>query len=255
MPKIHWHSFLTVSESERQANALVNKTLGLAEHRGSGRLAIVGGGPSIAEHVDELRAWPGTIWAVNGAINWCIDHDISAWFYTVDAAPMANWTYDLSRVRRAALAPDVSPELVEFLRLHGAHVELTAPIESGPTSVNASDYISLRAGYTHMTYFGCEGSFGGVRLFADQLRGDRTHAFPSFPIPHWLDVEVGDELYRTKAEFISQSIMLANTISEFPTVYSEKSGGLLRSMIEHGSDYDVFQVSNELFAKLEHKAA
>lgn len=254
MVKIHWESAPTVSTSERDANLEMVKALGLPEHRGSGRLAIVGGGPSIAEHVGTLAAWEGTIWAVNGAINWCIDRGIDAWFYTADAAPMANWTYDLSRVKRAALAPDVSPELIAYLRSHGAHVELTAPIESGPTSVNAADFLSLRAGYYPMTYFGCEGSFDGVRISPTQLRHDRTHAFESFPIPDWLDVDVGGQLYRTKAEFVSQSIMLANTIRAFPEFYSEKSGGLLRAMIEHGPEYDVFQVSNSLFEKLKDAA-
>lgn len=240
MVKIHWESAPTVSQAGRDANAEIIKTLGLPEHRGSGRLAVVGGGCSIAEHVAELQNWDGAIWAVNGAINWCIDHDIDAWFYTADAAPMAKWAYDFSRVKRAALAPDCSPELVHYLLERGAEVTLTAPIESGPTSVNASDYLSLRAGYRPMTYFGCEGSF------ADGV----THAFESSPIPDWMDVDVGGAHFRTKAEFVSQAIMLSNTIREIPEVYSEKSGGLLRAMIEHGHDYDVYAVANSLYAKL-----
>lgn len=245
MAKIHWVSEPTVSNDERLANSKVIEALGLPKHTGTGRLAVVGGGPSIREHAEELRAFDGTVWAVNGAINWCIDQGIDAWFYTADAAPMANWTYDLSRVKRAALAPDCSPELVEHLRSRGAEITLTGHLESGPTSANASDFLAIDAGYTHVTYFGCEGSFDC----------DDTHAFNSFPITDWLVVEMtnGDR-YRTKAEFISQSIMLANTITAFPTVYSEKSGGLLRAMIEHGTEHDVYMVSNSLYAKLTHAA-
>lgn len=245
MAKIHWESAPSVSQAGRDANAVIIKTLGLPEHRGSGRLAVVGGGPSVSEHIEELRNFDGTVWAVNGAINWCMDHGIDAWFYTADAAPMANWTYDLSRVKRAALAPDCSPELVRYLIERAAHVTLTPPVESGPTSANATDFISLKAGYRHMTYFGCEGSF------AD---GHQTHAFESFPVEDWLEVVIGGEHYRTKAEFISQSIMLSNTLRAFPAYYSEKSGGLLRAMIEHGPEYDVDMVSNSLFAKLKDAA-
>lgn len=244
MAKIHWESAPTVNQVARDSNAEALKPLGLAEHRGSGQLAIVGGGPSISEHIEELRNWSGTVWAVNGAINWCINQEIDAWFYTADAAPMANWTYDFSRVTKAALAPDCSPELVQYLLARNANVTLTAPIESGPTSVNAADFLSLRAGYHPMTYFGCEGSFSD----------SGTHAFASFPIDDWMDVEVGGKLYRTKAEYVSQSIMLSNTLSAFPQFYSEKSGGLLRAMIEHGPEYDVYQVSNSLFAKLKDAA-
>lgn len=244
MAKIHWDSAPTVSLAEREANAVIIKGLGLPEHRGSGPLAIVGGGPSLADHVRELREWEGAIWAVNGAINFCIEHGISAWFYTADAAPIRNWQYDFSRVKRAVLAPDVSPELIDYLFQHNAHVTLTAPIESGPTSANASDFLSLRAGYHPMTYFGCEGSFAN----------GRTHAHETAPIEDWMDVEVGGQMFRTKAEFVSQSIMLSNIIRTFPEHYSEKSGGLLRAMIEHGHEYDVYQVANSLFAKLKDAA-
>lgn len=240
MAKIHWTSYPTVSQDGRDANAKVIETFGLPKHRGAGRLAVVGGGPSIRDHIEELRAWSGAIWAVNGAINWCMDHGIDAAFYTADAAPASIWPYDISRVKRAALAPDVAPDLISKLLKNGAHVSLTTPIQSGPTSANASDYISLECGYGGVTYFGCEGCF----------EDDATHAFGAVPIPDWMIVEVGGEYFRTKAEFVSQSTMLSNVIREFPTIYSEKSGGLLRAMIEHGPDYDVPMVATTLFAKL-----
>lgn len=244
MVKIHWESAPTVGQEERDSNAVIIKTLGLPLHKGAGRLAIVGGGPSIADHIEELKAWDGAIWAVNGTINWCVDHGIDAWFYTADAAPMKNWRYDFSRVKRAVLAPDCSPELVRYLLGIGAEVTLTAPIESGPTSVNAADFLSLHAGYNPMTYFGCEGSFSE----------DGTHAFTSSHIEDWMVVDVGGQYFKSKAEFVSQSIMLSNTLRELPNHYSEKSGGLLRAMIEHGREYDVYAVSNSLFAKLKDAA-
>lgn len=244
MPKIHWESTPNVSQEDRDANAVIIATLGLPKHRGAGRLAVVGGGPSIRHHIDELKAWDGQIWAANGAINWCLDHGIKAHFYTADASPLHAWPYDMMRVAKAVLAPDVSPDIVEFLLEIGAQVTLTGQIQSGPTSVNASDYLSLDCGYTSITYFGCEGSFDN----------GNTHAFASVPLPDWMEVVVGGEHYRTKAEFLSQAIMLANVIREFPHIYSEKSGGLLRAMVEHGIDYDVHMVSHSLYAKLKDAA-
>ncbi len=245
MPKIHWESTPTVSQSERDANAVVIETLGLPKHRGSGRLAVVGGGPSIRHHIEELRNWDGEVWAVNGAINWCIDNGIAAWFYTADAAGMDVWPYDMSRVYRAVTAPDISPDVVQYLLCQGTEVELTAPIQSGPTSACASDYLSIMSGYTNVTYFGCEGSFDeGV-----------THAFLAVPIPDWVVVEVGGEHFKTKSEFLSQSQMMANILREFPDIYSEKSGGLLRAMIEHGPEHDVYAVANTLLAKLTDRIA
>lgn len=243
MAKIHWTSTPTISDDERQANTMVIKALGLPRHQGAGRLAVIGGGPSIREHIEELRAWDGAIWAVNGTINWCLDHGIDAAFYTCDSQPPSKWPYDLSRIKRAVLAPDCSPAMVDILRKGGAEITLTAGLQSGPTSANAADYLSIDAGYEHITYFGCEGSFEPVD----------THAFKSPDIVDWLIVDVGGGHFRTKAEFISQAIMLRNTISAFPTVYAEKSGGMLRAMLKHGPDYDVYMVSKSLFAKLEDK--
>lgn len=243
MVKIHWESTPNVSQEARDANAVVIEKLGLPKHRGAGRLAVVGGGPSIRQHIEELRNWDGQVWAVNGAINWCIDNGIAAWFYTADASGMDVWPYDVSRIYRAVMAPDCAPDVIEYMLGNGAEVELTGPIQSGPTSANASDFLSLELGYRSITYFGCEGSFE-----------DTTHAFRAVPIPDWMEVVVGGEHYRTKAEFVSQSIMLANVLREFPTIYSEKSGGLLRAMVEHGLEYDVYKVSNSLYAKLKDAA-
>lgn len=244
MAKIHWESTPTVSQDGRDANALVIETFGLPKHRGAGCLAVVGGGPSIRDHIEELKAWEGDIWAVNGAINWCLDHGINAAFYTADAAPKDIWPYDLSRVKRAVLAPDVAPSVISYLLSNGAEVSLTGQIQSGPTSANATDYLSLACGYAGVDYFGCEG------CFAEAAKGADTHAVNSVPIPDWIIVEVGGEYFKTKHEFVSQSIMLANVIREFPMIYSEKSGGLLRAMIEHGFEYDVPMVATTLFNKL-----
>lgn len=240
MAKIHWVSAPSVSDDARAANAVAIAALGLPKHRGAGRLAVVGGGPSIRDHIEELRNWDGAIWAVNGAINWCLDNGIKALFYTADALPPDRWVYDLGRVRSAVLPPSVSPELVKLLLALGAKVELACEIESGPTSANATDYLAIDADYTSVHYFGCEGSFAP----------DSTHAFPSAEITDWMQVNVGGDLHFTKAEFISQAIIMARTISAFPHIYQDRSGGLLASILKHGPEYDVTRVSDELFAKL-----
>ena len=49
-------------------------------------LAIVGGGPSVKDHLDELRAWPGHIWGVNAACTWLAKQGIGSLFFSVDAA-------------------------------------------------------------------------------------------------------------------------------------------------------------------------
>ncbi len=230
--------FASVQNAARDANAETNKSLGLPEHRGAGRLAVVGGGNSINDHVGELKAFDGTIWAVNGTINWCLDHGIDAYFYTIDAQPIENWTYDLSRIRKAVLAVDCDPSL--FAALKDVEVSTLTASDGGPTSANSADLLSLQAGYVGVTFYGCESSFA-----------ETTHAYTSHPVPGWIDVRVGIETYRTKPEFLEQARVMAEVIRAIPNYYSERSGGLLRAMVENGMDYELRDISEGVKAMLQ----
>lgn len=222
----------SVSNAERDANAVRNRNLHLPEYKGLGRLAVVGGGPSINQHIDELKNWPGTIWAVNGTINWCVDHGIDAWFYTIDAAPLRRWIYPLDRIKKAVLAIDCCPELFSKMALLGADVATLACADGGPTSANASDWLSLDAGHVGVTYFGCESGFDG-----------ETHAYHANPVEQWIVVGVGGKAYRTKPEFLEQARIMAEVIRALPDFYSERSGGLLAAMVEHGMEYELLGIS------------
>lgn len=250
MVKIHWESAPNVSVDTRNANAVEIKKLGLPNHRGAGRLAVVGSGPSINEHIEELKNWPGQIWAINGTINWCVDHGIDAWFYTCDACGPDIWPYDLSRITKAVLTADGNPAMVKHLQGLGAVVELVGLPQSGPTSANASDYLAIECGYTGVTYFGCEGSFAAAEI------GAASHGFKTgYSIDDWMIIELGGEYFKTKHEYIASAIMLHLSISEFPHIYSEKSGGLLRAMLKHGIAYEDVMVANSLYDKLRDAAA
>lgn len=220
----------SVTNEVRSANAVINKKLGLPSHRGAGRLAIVGGGPSINSHIEELQNWDGQVWAVNGAINWCHAHDIDAYFYTIDAAPIPNWTYFLHGVSKAVVALDCDPSL--FATLRGADITTLGIPDGGPTSANAADWYAIECGHSGLTFFGCESSFG-----------DQTHAFTSHPIDQWIVVRVGGRDYRTKPEFLEQARIMAEVIRAAPQYYDEKSGGLLSAMVEHGMDYELIDIS------------
>ena len=232
----------SITNERRDANAVINKKLGLPEHRGSGRLAIVGGGPSLDRNIDELHAFDGQVWAVNGTINWCLENGIDAAFYTIDAQPVRNWTYDLSRIKRAVLSIDCDPSL--FDALSGAEVSTLPVPDGGPTSAAAADFLSIQSGYTHISFFGCESNFG-----------ESTHAFTSHPINEWIVVRVGGNDYRTKPEFLEQAKIISEVIRTFPDFYEDRSGGLLGAMVEHGPDYELIEISEGVKNMLRDKAA
>lgn len=230
--------FASVSNEVRDANAITNKALGLPAHRGAGRLAVVGGGPSINRHIDELKQWGGEIWAVNGAINWCLNHGIDATFYTVDAAKLCRWLFPLGRIKRAVLAIDCAPDM--FGALSGAQVSTLSKPDGGPTSANSADWFAIEAGYSGLTYFGCESSFE-----------EMTHAYSeAAPIGQWILVRVGGRDYRTKPEFLEQARIMSEVIRAVPSYYAERSGGLLAAMVEHGMEYELIEISHELARSL-----
>lgn len=234
--------FPSVSNAVRDANATINKALGLPEHKGSGRLAVVGGGPSIRHHIDELKAWDGAIWAVNSTVNWCMEHGIDAAFYTVDAAKLHRWRVPFDQVKRAILAIDCDPAMFEALK--GADVSMLPMPDGGPTSANSADWFAIEAGYSGLTYFGCESSFE-----------DTTHAYASADIETWIAVRVGGQDFRTKPEFLEQARIMSEVIRAVPSYYSERSGGLLRAMVEHGMEYELIEISPAVESMLRERVA
>lgn len=185
---------------------------------GKGRLAVVGGGHSVVGHVEELRAWQGDIWAINGAWRWCRESGINAMFFSVDPKP------ELAPLvgGRAVLAPHCDPEA--FKAADEAY-RAPGPLP-GPTSAVAATAVSVASGYDGATFYGCEGSYG-----------ETTHVYQDEPVNDLVRVECGGS-WLTKLELILQTEQLASVIKRFPERYAERSGGFLAALIRHG-DYDI----------------
>lgn len=188
-----------------------------------------------------MWAWDGQIWAVNGTIDWCIKNGIDAAFYTIDASPQPDWPYALDGVKRAVISVECDSSM--FSHLSGAKIEVMEREEVGPTSAAAAAALGLISGYREISFFGCESCFG-----------EGTHAYPAAKVTDWMDVEVGGRIFRTKPEFADQAITLATVIRECPQVYKDRSGGLLGAMIEHGPEYDVVEMSDQLWGSPKAKA-
>jgi hypothetical protein len=52
-----------IEHSSRLGHPLITQSKPVAS-----RLAVVGGSPWVKDHLDELKAWDGDIWAINGAL-------------------------------------------------------------------------------------------------------------------------------------------------------------------------------------------
>lgn len=226
-----------VSEEVRARNTALSK--GYPAPSGSGRLAVVGGGPSVARHIEQLRLWPGDIWAINGAAQWCERNGISSFMFSVD--PSVHLAAECRGVKRAILATHCDPSAYEALK--GATVYQVSPDVPGPTSAVGATVSAIEAGYSGITFFGCESSYTGT-----------THAYNCEDVPDLIRVECGGSDYLTKPEYLMQAKQLAQVIRELPTFYSERSGGLLAALIADPR-HEVVGVSRSLYSRLNFEVA
>jgi hypothetical protein len=183
----------------------------------SQRLAVVGGGPSIANHIEELAAFDGDIWAINGAYRWCRNRGIDAAFFTIDPQPS---TTELAvDVERAVLAISCDPSMFDALR--GADVEAFKLGPAGATTATASPIFAAEKGYRSVTFFGCESSYG-----------ESTHAYAHYgrDLKSLMRVRCNGGEFLTTPDMMLQAEFLGGLIREAP-MFEERSGGLLSAFI------------------------
>jgi len=207
-----------------------------------GKLAVVGGGPSVIDYLDELRAWDGEIWAINATAKWLKNHGIKSKFITVDPGVLPKETVD--GVEEAYLATLCNPQLrglfpkVSFFDMYETNPE---GITGGTTTASRSLSLAIHQGFYDITLYGCEGSF---TIGQDHV--DRNEMRPEMAI-----VQAGNEQFVTYLDYLMQTETLANMIRLAPNVFKQRSGGLLEAMIDHFDTWAIVAVSESLKQSLE----
>lgn len=211
-----------VSAGEMRRNVRHTKTLGLPSVEYAGNVAVVGGGPSLIHHIDELKAWAGPIWAINGTWAWLKDRGVKATFFTIDPKPQP---LKFGPGDSALVASVGCAEL--FNSLAGGYVRTFDlgfhDTHTGVTSATAAPHLAIRMGHRSVTFFGCDSSFGD----------DGSHVYDDDLPFGMIDVHVGGELFETKPEFVMQADDLAALCRELPGFHRNRSGGLLAALIAH----------------------
>lgn len=211
----------SVPLEEMQRNTEHTKTLNLPSVEYAGPVAVVGGGLSLADHLDELRAWKGPIWAINGAWRWLKQRGIEATFFTVDPKPQP-WLAE-HRPKAALIATVGSPEL--FASLSHSYVRTfrlaVDEVNCGVTSATAAPHLAILMGHHSLTFFGCDSSFGNYK----------THVY-EVPVPgDLIAVTCGGRAFATKPEFVLQAEELSSMCRQLPKQCRNRSGGLLAALI------------------------
>lgn len=250
MPKIDFQGRLAVEHDVVLRNIAHTKSLGLpyVEKPDPSRiafhgrpLAVVGGGPSVVSHLDELRGWTGDIWALNGACGWLRECGIASTLFTLDPLPII--ATHAAGASKALLCSRCDPSV--FAAMQGKDVRVFDVVNDSPGGVWASCGTVLCAfdlatdlGYREIVFYGCEGSYE-----------QKTHAYMDDPQNFRFVVSCGGAEYMTLPELYVTTLQLAEFLRKFPAHFSEKSGGLLRAMTKD-PEHDIVKVSRALLAGL-----
>lgn len=220
----------SVSPEECGRNTALALDLGLPSIERAGHVAVVGGGLSLAGHLDELRAWTGPIWAINRTFVYLKERGIRSTFITADPKPQPWLTVEPGD--RALVALHGSPGL--FASLAKAHVTTYRLAEDevhcGCTTATAAPMLAILLGHRSVTFFGCDSSFS-----------DQSHVYPQAMARDLIEVRCSGEVFITKPEFLLQAEALALLCRELPEFHSNRGGGLTAALIEN-PDYEAADV-------------
>lgn len=250
MPKINFTGTMPVEHDVLERNMAHAKSLGLSHVEKPdpkaiqfhGRpLAVVGGGPSVKEHLDELRTWPGDIWAINGACSWLRSCGIESTLLTVDPLPIL--AEKVAGAKKAILCTRCHPSV--FAVLSEADVRIFDLAQDRPGGIHAScasvlcvPDLATDLGFKDIFFFGCEGSFQAS-----------THLYMNDPQDFRFVVECGGVEYMTLPELYVCTEQLAEMLRMFPKHLKERSGGLLGAMVRN-AEHDIVKVSRALLQAL-----
>jgi hypothetical protein len=196
-------------------------------------VAICGGGPSLSAHLDELRAWPGDIWAINHTANYLLSNGIDCTLFTIDPNTFK------SRAVKRLVATCCDPVVLEGAQCFALAEHEEGGVTGGTTSAGRAPLVALRLGYPGAVFFGCEGSFE-----------DRDHVDRHVDVQQEaMVVHANGCDFNTYIEYCDQSAGLAELLCEFPGYFVEKSGGLLAAMTRDPM-WSVVAVSSLLRASL-----
>lgn len=232
MRQVQFQTISSKSPAELDMHRTYSRGLGLTPPKAlTGKLAIVGGGASALRHIEELRVWPGEIWALNGAAKWCAENLIEAVLFSV--SPAASPQEAFQGLGRAILADTCHPST--FDALTHADVAIFDNEENGPTSAVAAMMLGIGLGASKVELFGCEGAYGAT-----------THHYQDTPIPSDMLVSVGSTCFRTNVGYFLQSQILAHACRNAPGQVNNRSGGLFAALVSDPDGWDVIRLPSEM---------
>ena len=248
MASIEFRGEIPVSNDDLLLHVAHTKTLGFPEVQEQEphgrRLAVIGGGPSIVDKLDEIRGYTD-IWAINGACRYLREHGIESTLLSLD--PCDFLAPRVSGATKALLATRCHPDV--FKALEGADITVfhaTTDADTGMwascSTVTVAFHLATVLGYRQTVFYGCEGSYS-----------EQTHAYMNEAElqDYRFVVECNGKQYLTAPDLYMLTKQMAFLLRlSINDAFTERSGGLLRALIEC-EKHDIVKVSRALMAGLE----
>lgn len=236
-----------VSEEGRKANMRSAMARGLPFVKKlparSGKLAIVGSGPSVAEYHDVLKNWDGRIWAINGALNYLtrvvgrvpdgvVANDPQALMVDFFKEPPRGPIYYINSCCDPSVFDALKRRDVRVWHSNGDCNDIlpsgTLAVPGGMTCLTRAPFLGYLVGEHDITIFGGDSSYSEVSTHVYQdgaYRGD-------FTTNDVIEIKCGGKTFRTEVGLLHQASNLGYIATMFPAKLSFMCGGLLKSFLE-----------------------
>jgi 6-hydroxymethylpterin diphosphokinase MptE-like len=238
MQVTHLDSQCVVGTDDRVQNMAASLARGLAVCRPQDPharpLAIVGSGPSLRDHLDEIAA-ASEVWAINGAYDHLVALGIvPSGFFGLDPLPgLADYVRHPSPATTFYPASTCDPSVLDALAgqrvlLWHTHADdLTYPsgswcIPGGTTAVTRAPYLAHLLGYRDITIFGADSSFEGSRYCYDDGKYGCDSVAPRMRV-----AINGEGPFETELCLLKQVTQLGVIAEIFKGELQFKCGGLL----------------------------
>jgi hypothetical protein len=208
------------------------------------RLAVVGGGPSIVDSLDELSGF-SDIWAINGACRFLRQRGVESTLLSID--PVDFLAPRVSGASKAILATRCHPDTFDALkgadiRVFDVNTDSDKGLWASCSTVSVVFQLATMLGYRRTVFFGCEGSFS-----------EKTHAYmDEAELQDFrFVVECGGKRYATAPDLYLITTQIAEVFRlAINESFTERSGGLLRALIAN-PEHDIVNVSPALAASFQ----
>jgi len=222
---------ITMAEDDRKKNFEYNikkfKMLDLSSPTLQGkRVAIVGGSPSLINHLEELKEYD-VIWAINGTYKYLKEKGIKSVFVTVDA-----YFQDVSDVEEAIVINTACRELIDNFKTENVRLVSLEPqfgepfLNGGTTTATRLPHLAFLLGCFDIGIFGCDGSYTNTT---------HVNGSPKLNVTSetMLIVKIENEEFLTNVQMLHQTENLVMFVKEFPEFIKNHSEGLLKAMVKN----------------------